>query len=346
MTQRQTGTTRRRLLAGLAGAAGATAAAPAWAQFKFGFGSSSVGSVLNSLGGAVGRSLPDLIQGMELGEEDEIRMGEAYYGHFIAQSGGVYPNRRIQGAMGAFADPLIRASKRDRLPWDIVVLDDDTVNAWSLPGGKLAVNKGLLRYVADDHELAAVVAHEIGHVDKAHVVKELKEKRMKKALLAIGTDIAADQVRGPAGALSDNFLGLLQNQIFDLITSGYSPENELEADAHILTVFQHTGHDPAKAPNFFRTLLELIPQNSEGTNSLYNSHPKTRERIAKLSEKARGVQVATFPGVSTGYPDLKRTFPTRMHFRRTVARDLTPVKAPPAPAESADTTNRFQKSWE
>ncbi|MBM3535686.1 MAG: hypothetical protein FJX60_21960 [Alphaproteobacteria bacterium] len=107
--------------------AGATtlAATPAAAQFNP-FGSSRSG------GFDLGRVLSgaqNLFEGMSLGEADEIRMGEAFYGPFIDRSGGPYRNRAAQAAIQQFAAPIIRTSKRPSLSWEFVLLEDDTVNA-------------------------------------------------------------------------------------------------------------------------------------------------------------------------------------------------------------------------
>src|SRR5262245_64184981 len=120
---------RRALVAGGAIAA----AAPAAAQF----GPIDLGTIFS-----VGKNLVD---GLNLGEADEIQMGTELYQPFIAQSGGAYQNSRVQSAMRSFAQPIFATSKRANFRWEITVVDDNTVNAWALPAGKIAINKGLLR---------------------------------------------------------------------------------------------------------------------------------------------------------------------------------------------------------
>ena len=95
--------------------------------------------------------------------------------------------------------PLIKASARPVLQWEIVLIDDNAVNAWSLPGGKLAVNKGVLRYVANEDELAAVVAHEIGHVDHADALEEMKTERFASTITDSGKQALASSAGGAAG---------------------------------------------------------------------------------------------------------------------------------------------------
>ncbi|HSV28374.1 MAG TPA: M48 family metallopeptidase, partial [Candidatus Omnitrophota bacterium] len=220
-----------------------------------------------------------------LGEKDELDMGARLYPHLIKASGGAYANKAVQRDMRNFAEPLFRTSLR-AFQWEITVIDDETPNSWVLPTGKMAVNKGLLRYVANEHELAAVIAHEMAHAEKSHAVAEMKGKPLET----------------------------LDGPMMELVSSGYSLANEQDADRHILTMFQSTGHDPKKATGVFRTLLEIMP--AGGTTSLFNTHAGTRERIAALDAAAQPLPPAAAQPANPGYAGIKQTFPTRQVFRR------------------------------
>ena len=301
---------RRRVLAGLAGtAAGMAVTSGARAQFDLNVGGFNLGGIFSAA--------KSLFEGITLGEEDEIRIGVGLYPRMIAGFGGAYKNSKVQSAMQRFAEPLIRTTARPNLPWEIVVLDDNTVNAWALPGGKLAVNKGLLRYAASDHELAAVIAHEIGHVEKSHALEEMRSGKFTSFFTEAGAQAIRTQVESGAETLmTDMMLDALSSAIIRLVTSGYSRGAELEADAHLLKVFDLAGYDPKQASGFYLTLLELIPLDAEGSTSLFASHPETRERAEKLDELAAGLPSPRFKAASRGYAELRRVFPTRKYFRR------------------------------
>ena len=301
---------RRRVLAGLAGtAAGMAVTSGARAQFDLNVGGFNLGGIFSAA--------KSLFEGITLGEEDEIRIGVGLYPRMIAGFGGAYKNSKVQSAMRRFAEPLIRTTARPNLPWEIVVLDDNTVNAWALPGGKLAVNKGLLRYAASDHELAAVIAHEIGHVEKSHALEEMRSGKFTSFFTEAGAQAIRTQVESGAETLmTDMMLDALSSAIIQLVTSGYSRGAELEADAHLLKVFDLAGYDPKQASGFYLTLLELIPPDAEGSTSLFASHPETRERAEKLDELAAGLPSPRFKAASRGYAELRRVFPTRKYFRR------------------------------
>lgn len=251
-------------------------------------------------------------------EKDEVQMGSTLYGPTIGQAGGPFRNDRVQKAMQNLAEPMFQRSSRRNLPWEITVLEDNTVNAWALPGGKIGVNKGLLRYIATEDELAAVIAHEMGHVEKSHALVEIQDERLTKERTDIAKTFFAGKMsaytaRVPGGSeLTRAALDELQGPLVKIVTSGYSRENEFAADQHILTTFERRGYDPQKSYTFFETLLRLIPPETQQTTSLYSKHPETQARVERLKGEAGKVQVASArSSASDDYAQIKRAFPTR-----------------------------------
>lgn len=292
-------TTSRR---GFLAAAAAAAATPAVAQIPF--------NTLFNTGSSILRTT-------QMSEPDELALGRDLYQPLLAESGGVYANRRVQSAIQRFAAPLFATSARRSFQWEIAVVDDNSVNAWALPAGKVAINKGLIRYCASEHELAAVVAHEIGHAELSHQIQAMRRETFTQALTAAGRDIVSSQLRGPGGGLTAIGIDALRAPMHGLVRTGYGREAEREADAHILTVFKATGHDPAGGPAFFRTMLQLVPPGSDATTSLFSTHPGTQERIANLERDGAGMaRGGGSRATATAFAELKETFPTRRSFRR------------------------------
>jgi predicted Zn-dependent protease len=282
---------RRSLLAGLAAAGTATLAAPALAQFN-------LGSLIEGAVSTVGA--------LSSGETDEIELGETYYEDYLEKSGGAHEDDGAQEALRAFAAPLLAAATRRSLPWEITLVDNKDVNAWALPGGKLAINSALVRHCVTPDELAAVIAHEIGHADLAHGLSQIQNKALFTTIGGIGKEALSGWVGG--GALGGTVLSALEGPLYGMILSGYSRAHEFEADAHILKMFATTGHDPALADDFFRTLLRLHPPGA-GTTSLFSTHPGTQERIARIEQAAAAMRRSGSPRL-TGWKDLKAMFPT------------------------------------
>jgi beta-barrel assembly-enhancing protease len=252
-----------------------------------------------------------LAESFMLSEKDEIQMGNTYYDQYIEQGGGRYSDTKMQEALKKFAQPLIATSDRKALAWDIVLLKSDEVNAWALPGGKMAVNSGLLNYVKDPDELASVIAHEIGHVEKSHGIDQMKTDTFMKSIGGLGKQVLASY-GGSAGAMSSELLSSLEGPVYEMINSGYSQKREFEADAHILSVFNKVGLDAKKADDFFVTLNKLYPSDTDITTSLFSTHPGTVERIKTLEQLA--TKQSQVPEKKSSYPGwnaLKEQFPTK-----------------------------------
>ena len=315
---------RRALLAGV-GAGAALAASPAFAQFP------GMGSLPGNLPGGISMSkvtdlvgqVSNVIAGMNLTEADELAMGNSYYEPFIDQSGGRYNNRTAQEALRRFAEPLIATSKRSGLPWDITLIDNETVNAWALPSGKLGVHKGLLRYVATPEELAAVISHELAHAEFSHGIAQIKNKKFVSGMGGIAKQQIVETVgRGKTGAIgafmTNEVLTAFEGPIYDMITSGYSQDLEYTADGHIVGVFHTLGYDTDHATDFYNTMLRLVPPGTKVTTSLYATHPGTKDRIKRLQKEIASDKSPM--GANAGHPgwaELKQSFPTRTRFRLT-----------------------------
>jgi len=274
--------------------------------------------------GLAGLSPTNLVQAAEnlysansLGEKDEIQIGNSLFGHVVDSQGGYYRNAAVQASVERFAAPLIATARRQQLPWEIVVLDNNEVNAWTLPGGKIGVDKGLIRYCSNETDLVTVIGHEIGHADLGHGIEEIRTQRFSETLTAAGSQMLQAQLaRTGAGALSAPLLDQLQGPITQMVTSGYSRQAESEADQNVLKVYGQLGYDPRKASNFFHTMLEIMPKDTAATTSLFSTYPGTLDRIAAIDRTAAGMPVPATTPHAPGFDDLKQTFPTRQYYRR------------------------------
>ena len=210
----------------------------------------------------------------------EIRMGEQAY----------LPTRQLQGGDYVVDRKLIRyvqkvnarvaaASDRD-LPYEIVVLNSSVPNAWAMPGGKMAINRGLLTQLNSEAELAAVLGHEIVHAAARHGARN-----QERGMLIQGGLLAA-QVAAAGSEYGSLIAGgaILGAQ---LVSTRYSREAELEADLYGMEYMRRSGYNPAAAVDLQQTFVRL----SEGRQSswlegLLASHPPSQERVARNRETA------------------------------------------------------------
>lgn len=318
-------TTRRAVLTGLA-AMGSTFAAPAWAQAigrqsdpwaqvdpyadpRNGFPSQAPVSPQppGHPRDAVFSSAAD--PGDGLSEEDEVALGRAYYPRLIAEEGGTHPDGRLQAALKEFCRPLFAVSDRPHLPWEVTLVDSREINASAFAGGKVIVNTGLLPHCDQPGELAAILGHEIGHVDKRHTVRGVQGRELF-AYLRQGGGAEGGQ---SLDILLPNSHGQVKD-IWDLFAKGFSREDEAEADAHEMVIIERLGVDPRHALNNKLAFLKLSAGGE--LNELASTHPSDESRLEHIRQLAamqrRPKQDYVFPG----WPVLKAAFPTDPRFKK------------------------------
>ncbi len=175
--------------------------------------------------------------------------------------------------------------KDRKLPFEFTVLNNSVPNAWALPGGKIAVNRGLLTELNSEAELAAVLGHEIVHALARHGAQAQERGTLLQGALAAGADrrgaLAAWMNPPRACVLGGAGVGA------QLITTRYGRDAELQSDLYGTRLMKAAGYDPAAAITLQETFVRL----SEGRNSswlegLFASHPPSKERVAKNRETA------------------------------------------------------------
>ncbi len=302
MQSSETKISRRALTSGIAGLSLGASIAPAHAQFRLDLGKiKDIGRMLKSV---------------NLDEDDEIELGNSLFGVLIQTMGGIYRNADAQSAVTSITRRLFETSTRKAFGWEAVIVDNNEVNAWALPGGKVGVNKGLLRYVDSEDELAAVIAHEMGHVEFSHAAKEMRKKAFYSGLstAAQAAAVAATDKETRIGAGAG--MRSIALPMMRLVTAGYSRDLETEADMHIVNVFAKTGYNVMRGAGFYQTLLDIVPRKAKGTTSLFAGHPETTKRLAALQEAGAD---APQPDklFNPDYYALKESFPTRKIYKRT-----------------------------
>ncbi|MFO7831547.1 MAG: M48 family metalloprotease [Desulfuromonadaceae bacterium] len=206
-------------------------------------------------------------------ESTEINIGAEQYGPGRQMQGGDYSTHpEIVEYVRSVGQRLAAVSDRG-LPYEFHVINDGTPNAWALPGGKIAINRGLLSELKSEAELAAVLAHEIVHSAARHGAKNM-ERGMLLQGAVLATTVATSNSEyaglavGGAGVASQ------------LITQKYSRSAELEADYYGMQYMARAGYDPHAAVELQRTFVRLSEgRESNWLDGLFASHPPSMERV-------------------------------------------------------------------
>ena len=207
-------------------------------------------------------------------QDKEIAIGKENYSPARQSQGGDYIiDPELTAYVQDIGKRLGAVSDRPELPYEFVVLNDSVPNAWAMPGGKIAFNRGLLYELNNEAELAAVMGHEIVHAAARHGAKS-----MERGILLQGAMIAVG-----IGAQNSNYGNLIVggSQLgAQLATSKYGRDAESEADLYGMQYMKKAGYDPAAAVTLQETFVRLSKdRKSNFITGLFASHPPSQERV-------------------------------------------------------------------
>ena len=210
---------------------------------------------------------------MLVGEGTDLSIGQKNYAPMRQAEGGDYVmDPALTSYVQRVGNRLAAVSDRT-LPYEFVVLNNSIPNAWTLPGGKIAVNRGLLTQLKSESELAAVLGHEIVHAAARHSAQQ-----MSRGMLIQGGLLAA-QV-----ASSDSDYGNLYmagaGLAAQLTLQRYGREAELEADHYGIDYMKRAGYDAQGAVSLQETFVRMNDKKDSGwLSGLFASHPPSQERV-------------------------------------------------------------------
>jgi len=213
-------------------------------------------------------------------ESSEIETGRQTYAPTRQGEGGDFTQDAALTAYVSEVGAKLAAVADRQLPYEFVVLNNGVPNAWALPGGKIAVNRGLLTELNSEAELAAVLGHEITHAAARHGAKAQERGTLAQVgLIAAQIGLATSNVSGAAAGMAVQGAGLGAQ----LVQTKYGRDQELEADHYGMVYMQRAGYDLDAAVTLQQTFVRL--SNEAGKNQswfegLFASHPPSPERVA------------------------------------------------------------------
>ncbi|MGH2399190.1 MAG: M48 family metalloprotease [bacterium] len=205
-------------------------------------------------------------QEIQIGRDAAMQL-EAEYG--LVPDPAAYANVALLGGR------IAAASSRPNLPWTFRVLNTSQVNAISLPGGFIYVTRGMTSFVQSEAELAFVLAHEIGHVDRRHHVSLIERHMGLSLLFSLIFGGRADTTAQIA-----NVLGVL-------LTRGFSREAEFQADQVGVSLVHRAGFDAAAGLSFMERLRTAQGRDPSRFQVLFQTHPALADRITRVREQLR-----------------------------------------------------------
>lgn len=243
-----------------------------------------------------------------IGQPEEIRIGSDLAG-MILGAAPLVDNPAEQHYVNRVGTWLAMHTERADLPWRFGIVDTDSVNAFSAPGGYVLITRGLFERLRNESELAGVLAHEIAHVVRKHHLRALQNEMRTSAVAEVGSSVAARQ-GGIAGFASGQILKAGKT----LYTRGLDKNDEYEADRMGVVIATRAGYSPYGLVGVLQTLS--AEQEDKGLALMMKTHPNPTDRIALL-DRAMGTRLDGITPVADDLPS------------------FTALRAPPAPAGAA-----------
>jgi predicted Zn-dependent protease len=218
----------------------------------------------------------------EITPEQEYYIGRAVAATVLTTY-KAYDDRRVNEYLTTLGRGLALASV---LPetfsgYHFLVMDSDDINAFGAPSGFILVSRGLLRCAASEDEVAAILAHEIGHVSLKHGLSAISSARWTEAALQLGKFAAQSSDSAILRDLTSSFGNVIGDIVKTMVSSGYSQELEKQADLEAVRILNDVGYDPRA---LIRVLKRMETKLKPGGQDFAKTHPDPEVRVAYVND--------------------------------------------------------------
>ena len=226
---------------------------------------------------AISKSLEDFTP------EQEYYIGRAVAAVVLSRY-PAYTDARINRYVNALGQTLAAASDKPEIfgGYHFLVLDSDDINAFATPGGHIFVTRGLIRCCPSEDALAAILAHEIGHVQLRHGMESIEKARITEALTVVAAEGAKTLGSDQVTKLTESFSGVISDIVNALINNGYSRAFEYEADQACVKLVRLVGYNPEGLIDMLKVMKNRLKQ---GGPDFAKTHPSPDDRISEIQSQ-------------------------------------------------------------
>jgi len=217
--------------------------------------------------------------------DQEIALGLQAVPQMTAEFEGEDPDQNAQAVVDQIGNQIVASSPASQTPYTYefhLLADDDTINAFALPGGQVFITRALFDKLQTEGQLAGVLGHEIGHVVARHSAEHIAKAQLTEGLTGAAV-IAAYDPNNPSSASYAQMAAL----IGQLINLKFGRDDELEADFFGVCFMNDTGYDPQE----MIAVMQILEAASEGNGppEFFSTHPDPGNRITRIQEDIQNI---------------------------------------------------------
>ena len=212
---------------------------------------------------------------MLMSEQKEISIDRQHSPHQFSADYGRLQDRQLSDYISQTGKNMASQTHRPQMPYSFQGVNATYVNAYAFPGGSIGVTRGILLNIDSEAELAALLGHELGHVNARHTAEIMSKKIVTTALVGgVAAYVGVKSESAGAGIIAAQ-LGMLSSGV---LLAKYSRDNERQADALGMEYMVKSGYSPNGMVGLMNMLNNMSKQKGSATQLLFATHPMSSER--------------------------------------------------------------------
>ena len=218
---------------------------------------------------------------MLVSEDQEIQIDKQYSPYQFSADYGTVQDKTLNAYIDRTGKSIAARSHRTHMPYNFHAVNATYVNAYAFPGGSIACTRGILLSLENEAELAALLGHELGHVNARHTAEQMSKGMLAQAVVS-GLSVAA----GTAGAGYGNIASQLGQLGAGALLASYSRDNERQADALGMEYMVKSGYSSEGMVGLMDMLKSMGKHKPSAIELMFATHPMSEERYQTAVQTA------------------------------------------------------------
>lgn len=210
---------------------------------------------------------------MLVSEDQEIQIDKQYAPMQFSADYGLTQDKALDNYVSQVGNKMAAGTHRPHMPYSFQVVNATYINAYAFPGGSIACTRGIMLNLENEAELAALLGHELGHVNARHTAEQMSKSSVTQAVVG---GLAA--LAGTQGAAYGQMAAQLGSLSTGALLAHYSRDNEREADALGMDYMVRSGYSPQGMVGLMDMLRSTSKHQPSAIELMFATHPMSDER--------------------------------------------------------------------